>query len=349
MDIFELLDSLPQFRDAEILKSFIKGYAIINKHGYNNILCSISGGSDSDIMLDLIYRIDKDKKVKYIWFDTGLEYQATKDHLKYLETKYNIKIIRERAIKPIPITCNSCGQPFINKHVSEMMYRLQRHGFKWEDKPIDELLIEYPKCKSAIEWWTNSKIVKANNHSMFNINYNKYLKEFIIANPPTFKISSKCCDYAKKNVSKHLMKKYNADLMIIGVRRAEGGIRATRYKSCYSTKEDGVANYRPLYWFNKASKEEYETKFNIVHSKCYTKYGFPRTGCCCCPFGRKNLEEELETTSIYEPKLYKAVCNIFKDSYEYTRKYQEFVQLIELKEDKTQLAGQMNIGEFIEV
>jgi predicted phosphoadenosine phosphosulfate sulfurtransferase len=64
MDIFELLDSLPLFKDEEILKSFVKGYAIINNYGYKNILCSISGGSDSDVMLDIIYRIDKDKKVK---------------------------------------------------------------------------------------------------------------------------------------------------------------------------------------------------------------------------------------------------------------------------------------------
>lgn len=45
-------------------------------------------------MLDLISKIDKDRKVRYIWFDTGLEYQATKDHLKYLEEKYHIEIER---------------------------------------------------------------------------------------------------------------------------------------------------------------------------------------------------------------------------------------------------------------
>ena len=54
-------------------------------------------------------------------------------------------------------------------------------------------------------------------------------------------------------------------------------------------------------------------------------------------------------TSIYEPNLYKAVCNVFKDSYEYTRKYNEYVQLMKLKEDKTQLAGQMDISAYIDV
>ena len=50
-------------------------------------ICSISGGSDSDIVLDLIHKIDDDKKVTYLWIDTGLEYTATKDHLNDLEQK----------------------------------------------------------------------------------------------------------------------------------------------------------------------------------------------------------------------------------------------------------------------
>lgn len=169
-----------------------------------------------------------------------------------------------------------------------------------------------------------------------------------MSNPPTFNISSKCCYYAKKGVGKQLEKKYNADLTIIGVRQAEGGIRATAYKNCYSINNDKIDTYRPIFWYKDDTKERYEVKFNIIHSACYTKYGFKRTGCSCCPYAR-NLEDELEVTRIYEPNLYKAVCNVFKDSYEYTRKYREFVQIMKLKEDKTQLAGQTTIYDFIEV
>lgn len=347
MDIFELLNSLPLFKDEEILKSYVKGYSIINNRGYNNILCSISGGSDSDVMLDLISRVDFNKKVKYIWFNTGLEYQATKDHLDYLEQKYNIKIERERAIKPIPLTCKEYGQPFLSKFVSEQIGRLQKHGFKFIDLPYEELILLYPKCVSALKWWCNVYETKAGN-SCFNISRNKFLKEFLIANPPNFKISSKCCSYAKKNVGKNAEKKYKADLQIIGVRQAEGGIRSVVYKNCYSLSDNGVDNYRPLFWYKNDTKERYENAFDIIHSACYTKYGFPRTGCCCCPYGR-NLENELEITRIYEPNLYKAVCNVFKDSYAYTRKYREFVAMMKLKENKTQLAGQMDISDFLGV
>lgn len=331
--------------DMLIVDSFVKANSVINNPKYKTILCSISGGSDSDVMLDLISRVDLNKKVKYVWYNTGIEYQATKDHLDYLEQKYNITIERERAIKPIPATCKEYGQPFLSKFVSDQIGRLQKHGFNFLDLPYEELSLLYPKCVSALKWWCNAYECKAGN-SRFNISRNKYLKEFLIANPPTFKISPKCCTYAKKNVGKNAAKKYNADLQIIGVRRSEGGIRALAYKSCYSLSENGVDNYRPLFWYKDDTKERYEKKFDITHSECYTKYGFKRTGCCCCPYGRK-LEEELEITRRYEPKLYKAVCNVFKDSYEYTRKYREFVQLMKLKEDKTQIAGQMDISDFL--
>ena len=66
-------------------------------------VCSISGGSDSDIVLDLIHKVDEDGKVKYVWIDTGLDYTATKEHLDFLEQKYGITIERVKPDKPIPI------------------------------------------------------------------------------------------------------------------------------------------------------------------------------------------------------------------------------------------------------
>lgn len=348
MDEQYLWEFLSTKDDITVIDSFVKANSVINSPLYNTILCSISGGSDSDIMLDLISRVDKEKKVNYVWFNTGLEYQATKDHLDYLEKKYNIKIIKERAIKPIPLTCREYGQPFLSKYVSEQIGRLQKHNFNWENKPYEELIKEYPKCISAVKWWTN-QYTKENDFekvSRYDINYNKYLKEFMLENPPTFKISNKCCKYAKKGVGKQLEKKYQADLQIIGVRRAEGGIRATAYKNCYSISDSGVDNYRPIFWYSDSSKKNYEEKFNIQHSKCYTIYGFTRTGCCCCPYGR-NIEEELKITELFEPKLYKAVSNVFKESYEYTRKYRQFVENMKFIKKKTEINGQANIFDYI--
>jgi len=76
-------------KNKEIFESFLVANNKISI--YDSVVCSVSGGADSDLMLDLFCRINKNK-VRFVFFDTGLEYQATKDHLKELETKYNINI-----------------------------------------------------------------------------------------------------------------------------------------------------------------------------------------------------------------------------------------------------------------
>lgn len=344
--LFEYFD---ESDDIVIFDSFVKANSVINNPCYENIMCSISGGSDSDIILDLIHKVDKDKKVKYVWFNTGLEYQATKDHLKYLEEKYNIEIIREKAIKPIPLTCKEYGEPFISKFVSQAINILQKNNFKFEDKPYEELIQEYPNCW-GVKWWCNKYgNAEKYGYARFNINFNKYLKEFLIQNPPQFKISDRCCKYAKKDVSKMLVKKYDFDLMIVGVRKSEGGVRASAYRNCFSINENEVDNYRPIFWYKDENKINYEVKFNTTHSACYTKYGFKRTGCCCCPYGGKDLEKELEAVRLFEPNLYNAVNNVFKNSYEYTRKYREFVQTMKAqeKENIKKAKGQLSIFDFM--
>lgn len=296
---------------------------VIANHKINNVLydtiqCSISGGSDSDIMLDICTKFDKDKKIRYVFFDTGIEYQATKEHLDFLEEKYGIMIERIKAECPVPLACKKSGVPFLSKFVSEMIGRLQKYGFKFEDKPLEELLKEYPKASGSVRWWCNDYGEK----SRYNINRNKYLKEFLIANPPDFPISSYCCTGAKKNTAKKFDKANNFDAVFIGVRRAESGLRSVRYKTCF-TPGDDHDNFRPVFWYTDQDKTVYEDCFNVTHSKCYTEYGLTRTGCAGCPFGSR-FEEELKIIEKHEPKLYKAVNNIFGKSYEYTRKYREF-------------------------
>lgn len=296
----------------------------VNSPLYERAMCSISGGSDSDIMLDLIHRVDKDKNTTYVFFDTGLEYQATKDHLKYLEEKYGIEIIRERAVKPIPISCREYGQPFLNKFTSKMIYRLQKHGFNWIDETYEKLIKKYPNCQSALKWWCNLNGGERKT-THFCISNNKWLKEFMIDNPPTFKISDLCCEWSKKKVAKNFKKNNKIDLNMYGVRKAEGGVRSSAYKNCFTADVDGVDEYRPIFWYKNDDKRDYEETFNVTHSKCYTEYGLTRTGCAGCPFGR-DFEKELEIIEKYEPKLYKAVNNIFGDSYAYTRAYREFAR-----------------------
>ena len=154
---------LDKINNPVIGKALLTTFHKLNYCNYKKALCSISGGADSDNVLDLVTKSDNNKIVDYVFFDTGLEYQATKEHIKFLEEKYNIKIEVIRPKIPIPLSCKLYGQPFLSKHVSEMINRLQTHNFKWEDKPFDKLIKEYPKCKSALEWWTNSKTRRISN------------------------------------------------------------------------------------------------------------------------------------------------------------------------------------------
>ena len=149
---------------------------------YKNPVCSVSGGSDSDIVIDILERVRNGRPVQYVFYDTGIEYDVTKQHLDYLEERYHISISRHKAEVPVPLGCKKHGQPFISKNISQYIQRLQKHGFQWEDEPLEILLDRYSGCQSALKWWCNAW----GEGSRFNIQKNKYLKEFIISNPPRF-------------------------------------------------------------------------------------------------------------------------------------------------------------------
>jgi len=306
---------------ADIMTAMIKTER--NLDDYEKVIVSISGGADSDIVLDMIERVGHEGQAEYVWFDTGMEYQATKDHLVFLEEKYGIKIKRLPAIVPAPLGCKTFGVPFISKEVSERINNLQRHNFDWKDAPFEVLVEKYPRCKAALRWWCNEKGDK----SGFNVKNIKWLKEFLMAHPPTFSVSPNCCNGAKKNVVKRYIKeemKEHSVLEVTGLRRAEGGQRATTYSSCFSEKsEKREAHFRPIFYLTDAVKAEYEQLFDIKHSACYETYGLKRTGCACCPFGSR-WEEELRAAEQHEPKLHKAAWGVFGDSYEYHRKFRDF-------------------------
>lgn len=315
----------------------------VNVIFHSNIaVCSISGGSDSDIVLDIIYNVDELKKNTYYWIDTGLEFFATKNHISFLEEKYGVEIQKIKPEKSIPNCVREYGVPFISKYVSEQMMRLQAHNFQWEDEPLEILLQKYPNCKTALQWWCNAYFTAENGvqqMSRFSINRNKWLKEFIMQNPPDFPISNKCCEYSKKKPAKKFIKNMEADLEITGIRKSEGGVRSANYKTCFSeSKSKNCNSYRLIFWYSDSDKRIYEQFYGIQHSECYTKYGMKRTGCVGCPFS-PHVTEELEIIQKYEPKLYTAAVNIFGKSYEYTRKYREFAKDMKEQEKAKKCMG----------
>lgn len=286
---------------------------------YDSPVCSISGGSDSDIMLDMVWRLDPEKKVRYVFFNTGLEMDATKRHVQFLRETYGIDIKEMRPRLSVGAAVRRVGYPFWTKQVSEYVNRLQLHDFDWTDDSFENLYARYPRCKAALRWWCN----EWGENSRLNIAASKYLKEFMLANPPTFPISQKCCTNAKKQPAADAFKQLGADISFIGVRKFEGGARSTVYSSCFVDNAHSGPQHFPVFWFTDDDKRAYESAFGVTHSDAYTVYGCTRTGCAGCPFGSK-FQDELDMLHRFEPQLAKSVENIFNPAYEYTRKYREF-------------------------
>lgn len=337
----EFTNFIDKIKNKAIYESYLKTYYKIKN--YKKIICMISGGFDSDIMVDILTKLDTEKKIKYIFVNTGLEYKATIKHIEYLQNKYNIKIETIKPKKPIPIACREYGVPFFSKYISEMIYRLQQYNFQWENEDYEVLVDKYCEradensenlkgytfvkelngyykgCLVALKWWCN----KNGEGSAFNINKNKLLKEFMIKNPPTFKISAKCCIFSKERPAEKYKKDIVCDLDIVGVRQKENGIRSTQYKNCFTKNDKDWDNYRPLFFYTDSDKKYYKETFGIISSDCYEVWGMNRTGCVGCPCA-SGIFDEIEIVKKYQPNIYKAIINIFGKSYEYKKAYNEY-------------------------
>lgn len=319
--------------NAMVVDAMVKCRDVLSRHRHARV--SVSGGADSDVMLDLVerVRVGLPCEVTYVWFDTGIEYAATRRHLDWLEGRYGVAIMRRRARKTIPACCREYGQPFLSKYVSEQMGRLQAHGFDWSGEPYEELSGRFPRASSALKWWCD-RWTRTGEPGWFDVGRHRLLREFVMECPPWFPISNKCCTYAKKEVAAEVNAELGIDVELVGIRRAEGGARGT-VRSCYSAHGDGrPATYRPLLWLSNADRAQYRAMFGVRHSDCYERWGFSRTGCVGCPFNRDAMAE-LAVAERHEPGLVGVARRTFADAYEYTRMYRDYV---------ARHGGQMSLG-----
>ena len=91
----------PAYADFEAPAKFEAIKSIIAKRlvEHPNAICSYSGGSDSDIMLHLIETVRTIydlPPVQYCFFNTGLEMDAIKNHVKEVEKKYGVTITEHK-------------------------------------------------------------------------------------------------------------------------------------------------------------------------------------------------------------------------------------------------------------
>ena len=123
----------PDYADLPSPDKFVAIQSIIAKRLYQhpNAICSYSGGSDSDIMLDLIERTCEAfnlPPVKYAFFNTGLEMKATKDHVKATAEKYGVDITTYRPKVGIVQATRKYGVLFVSKIMSAGLSEWQKKG-----------------------------------------------------------------------------------------------------------------------------------------------------------------------------------------------------------------------------
>lgn len=335
-------ENRPPYADFDAPHKFNAIISIIAKRlrEHPNAICSYSGGSDSDIMLDLIERTRDTfglPPVKYVFFNTGLEMEATKRHVKEVAEKYGVEIKTKRPKMNVVEATRKYGQPFVSKIMSAGLEGVQNKCIPLEvydeynnaenkEEKFAELKERYPKCISPLAFLCccNGKGEPRPDIQLV-INSSKYMLDFIKENPIPFKVSNKCCDYCKKDVAHRVQKDF--DLVITGERRDEGGMRSVprgdSSQMCFSETASGQFRLRPLFYVSDADKAWYKDRYNIRYSDAYEVYGFTRTGCCGCSIS-SNAVEDLKKLEPYEPNLVKAAWNVFGDSYRYRARYNEY-------------------------
>lgn len=360
----------PDYADFEAPAKFTAIQSIIAKHlrEHPNAICSYSGGSDSDIMLDLIERTRKTfnlPTVRYVFFNTGLEMKATKDHVKNTAEKYCIEIDEVRPKINIVRATRTYGVPFVSKIMSAGLSEWQKKGIplsiadeydQAEDKAAKrkELRERYPKCESVINFLCCCNAAgEPRPNIQLVINSSKYMRDFIGEYPPDFKISAKCCDYCKKQIAHKVQKDY--EMIITGERRDEGGMRSVPRKDntalCFTETASGQFRLRPLYYVSDKDKAWYKERYGIRYSDAYEVYGLTRTGCCGCPISYKAVED-LEKIKPFEPNVVKAAWAIFGKSYSYREKYNEYKKHRNMEQKIAAddvISGQMSIVDFPDV
>ena len=356
----------PEYADYPSPQKFMAIQSIIMQRlrEHPKAICSYSGGSDSDILIDMIEEartiLPSLPPVKYVFFNTGLEMKATKDHVKEIAEKYNVQIETARPKVNIVKATRKYGLPFVSKIMSMGLEEWQKKqiplSVKDEYEQADdkkakrqELRERYPKsenvinficcCNSAGEPRPNIQLV---------INSSKYMKEFIEDNPPDFRISAKCCDYCKKQVAHNIQKDY--EMIITGERRDEGGMRSVPRSDsttmCFTETGNHQFRLRPLYYVSDEDKKWYKDVHGIRYSDAYEVYGLTRTGCCGCPISYKAVAD-LKLIEPYEPNLVRAAWNIFGKSYLYRQKYDRYKA--ERMYQGRQVDGQVRLFDVMEV
>ena len=284
---------LTLFDRIEVIKTINKKYDL-----ENNAYLSFSGGKDSTILHYLIDKALPNNKIPRVFINTGIEYNYIVDFVKDLASKDDRFVIINptQAIKPM---LEKYGYPFKSKQHSHNL------AIYWRNKDKKEYNLSLKRYLGIIESTTLFRCPK-------QLEY-QFTSEFKL------KCSDQCCYKMKKEPAKKWEKENNKSITLTGMRKAEGGERASI--GCIVTdKEKNLVKFHPLLVVDDDFENWFINKFNIQLCKIYNPpFNFKRSGCKGCPYSL-DLQEQLTTMAIYLPNERKQCEYIWKPVYDEYRR-----------------------------
>lgn len=315
---------------------------VMDSDEYDKVLVWLTGKPESTVLFHLCNMLDKERKCEYVYFHTETTLGADMEHMEYLSDKYGQEIVIEDIKGVVRDTCKRFGVPFLGMVVSYNIARLQEMDFKWENEPFEVLCDKYlevvdkPSNKNtfelngkyykgsygALRWWCNQYDSKA-----YNINKYSYLKEFIMDNPPDFKISDKCCkEVIKKPVHKYATKN-EFDIVLYDSIDIKGSIKSKRsnqfIKANFINKK--YDQYMPLFNLSESDIMECKKFYGLKFSDSFEVYHNRGGICVGCPYGgHYGITEDMRMAERFAQGPGIWAKKVFEKSYQYTNEYTEY-------------------------
>lgn len=238
----------------------------------NNAYISFSGGKDSTILHYLIDLALPNNNIPRVYLNTGIEYRYVRKFVEELAKNDNRIIVLNSGV-----------------NIKQM---LEKDGYPFKSKQHSHNLAIYCRNKDKEEYNLSLKrylgIIESN--TLFRCP--KYL-EYQFTKDFELKCSDQCCYKLKKYPAKKWAKENNKTITLTGMRKEEGGQRAS-IDCIVIDKDNKLTKFHPLLVVNEDWENEFINRYNIQLCKLYyPPFNFKRTGCKGCPFSL-DLQEQLD-------------------------------------------------------
>ena len=264
----------------------------------NNAYISYSGGKDSVVLSHLIDMALPNNQIPRLFLNTGIEYSDIVKFVKKQAEKDKRIVILNVGVN-IKEMLNENGYPFKSKQHSHNLEIYYHH------KNDDDYTLSLKRYLGIVESSTKFRCPKS-------LMY-QFTKEFKLH------CSDKCCFKLKKEPAHKWAKENNKSITLTGMRKAEGGQRASI--GCVVTDKDNkLVKFHPLLVVDDEFEQELIKRENVELCRLYySPFNFKRTGCKGCPFNL-DLQEQLNKMDILLPSEKKQCELIWKPIYQEYRK-----------------------------